>query len=242
MKENKKASIWLYGVILFTSAFIVLLFAGYSQIRINKDLNDYKSQVFNTESEKNEYLRNFASAQEMNVELNKEISLLKEENAALNKEIDDLTDKNAILQETLRYRQEASDNFSKVISIYLDGDVIRTVEQLKAVDVAKLDQMTAETFKKLEEKVMAEAGKKLFDEGISLYERAKYTEAAEKLLLSFQYAPKAEFSDKCLYYLAYAHMRTGNKEAALEHMNQLVLEYPQSKYMGRAKQFISRNS
>ncbi len=240
MKENKKASIWLYAVILFTSAFIVLLFAGYSQIRLNQNLNEYKSQVFNTESEKNEYLRNFASAQEMNVELNKEISLLEEENADLKKKISDLADEKAALQNVLRQRQEAADNLAKVIGIYLEGDVIGAVKQLKIVDVAALDEITAQTFKIFEEKVTAEAGKQLFDEGFSLYDRAKYEDAAVKLLLSFQYAPKEEFSDKCLYYLAYAKLRAGNKAEALEHMSRLVLEYPQSSYLRRAKQFVSR--
>lgn len=240
MKENKKTSIWLYAVILFTSAFIVLLFAGYSQIRLNQNLNDYKSQVFNTESEKNEYVRNFASAQEMNVELNKEISLLEEENAGLKKEISDMADENAALQEVLRQRQEAAGNLAKVISIYLEGDVIRAVEQMKTVNAAVLDQITAQTFKTFEEKVTAEAGKLLFDEGFSLYDRAKYDQAAAKLLLSFQYAPKEEFSDKCLYYLAYAELRAGNKAEALDHMRRLVLEYPQSNYLRRAKQFVSR--
>jgi predicted lipid-binding transport protein (Tim44 family) len=39
MDENKKkSSVWLYAVILFFSAFIVLVFAGYSQIKLNKSL------------------------------------------------------------------------------------------------------------------------------------------------------------------------------------------------------------
>jgi TolA-binding protein len=240
MRENKKVSVWLYAVILFTSAFIVLLFAGYSQIRLNQNLSEYKSQVFYTESEKNEYLRNFASAQEMNEELNKEISQLKEENDDLKKRIKDLADEKYALQDVLLKNKEAADNLSIVIGIYLDGDVIGAAEQLKNVDVTVLDELTAKTFKTFEKKVTAEAGNQLFDEGFSLYNRAKYYEAAEKLLLSFQYAPKEGFSDKCLYYLAYAELRAGKKSEALEHMKRLVSEYPQSNYFRRAKQFVNR--
>lgn len=240
MRENKKNSIWLYAVILFTSAFIVLLFAGYSQIRLNQNLNEYKSQVFNTETEKNEYLRNFASAQEMNAELNKQISRLEEEKADLKKGINDLVDEKAAIQDILRQKQEAANNLAKVMGIYLEGDVLSVVEKLKGVDVTALDEIMAQTFKMLEKKATAEAGKLLFDEGFSLYGNAKYDEAAEKLRLSFQYAPKEEFSDKCLYYLAYAKFKAGKRVEALEHMSKLVLDYPESSYMNRAKQFVSR--
>jgi len=241
MRENKKTSILLYAVILFTSAFIVLLFAGYSQIRLNQSLKEYKSQVFSSESEKNEYLRNFASAQEMNETLNNEIRMLEEENAELKNKIDDLTDEKAVLQDVLMQNQEASNNMAIVIDIYLEGDVIGAAEQLKNVDVVALDEKMAQTFEKLEKKVRLEAGRQLFDEGFSLYNRAKYDEAAEKLLLSFQYAPKEEFSDKCLYYLAYAELRAGNKVQALEYMNRLISEFPQSNYLRRAKQFVNKH-
>lgn len=240
MRENKKASVWLYAVILFTSAFIVLLFAGYSQIRLNQNLSDYKSQVFNTESEKNEYLRNFASAQEMNEALNNEISQLKEENDDLKKRINELTDEKDALQEVLHKTKDAADKLSIVIGIYLEGDVIGAAEQLKIVDVTALDETTAKTFKTFENKVTEEAGNQFFEEGLSLYNKAKYDEAAEKLLLSFQYAPKEEFSDKCLYYLAYAEFRAGKKAEALEYMKRLVSGYPKSNYLRRAKQFVSR--
>jgi len=240
MRENKKASIWLYAVILFTSAFIVLLFAGYSQIRLNQNLKEYKSQVFNTESEKNEYLRNFASAQEMNEELNKEISRLEEENAELKKEINDLSDEKASLQDVITKKQEAADKLTNIMGIYLEGDVIGAAEMLKNIDVTALGEKTAKTFNTFEQKVTAEAGKLLFDEGFSLYNNAKYDDAAAKLLLSYQYAPKEEFSDKCLYYLAYAELRAGKKAEALDHMNRLVEDYPLSKYFRRAKQFISK--
>lgn len=240
MMKDKKANVWLYAVILFTSAFIVLLFAGYSQIRLNKNLDDYRSQVFSTETEKNEYLRNFASASEMNEELNKEIRQLEKEKEELMKEISDLSDEKEGLEKTLQLEQEAFGSLAVVFDVYLQGDVIRAVEQLKTVDVEKLDQESVAAYQKLERRVTAEAGKQLFDEGFSLYDRAKFTQAAEKLLLSFQYAPKEEFSDKCLYYLAHAEFRTGEKVTAVEHMERLIREYPESNYLRRAEQFVDK--
>lgn len=240
MMKNKKANVWLYAVILFTSAFIVLLFAGYSQIRLNRNLDDYKKQVFSTETERNEYLRNFASAQEMNEELNKEIGQLEKANEELMKKISDLSDEKGKVEKTLKLKQKAYASLARVFDVYLQSDVIHVVEQLKTVDVKNLDQESVVVYQKLERKVMAEAGKQLFDEGFSLYDRAKYSQSLEKLLLAFQYAPKEEFSDKCLYYLAYAELRTDKKANALVHMEQLIREYPESNYLRRAEQFVDK--
>lgn len=240
MIKNKKANVWLYAVILFISAFIVLLFAGYSQIRLNKNLDDYRSQVFSTETEKNEYLQNFASAQEMNEELNKEISQLEKEKEELKKEIRGISDEKEIIEKTLQIKQRAFVSLAGVFDVYLQGDFINAVEQLKTLGAENMDQESAIAVQKLKRKVMAEAGKQLFDEGFSLYDRAKYTQAADKLLLSFQYAPKEEFSDKCLYYLAYAELRTNKKATALVHMEQLIREYPESNYLRRAEQFVDK--
>lgn len=240
MMKNKKTNVWLYAIILFTSAFIVLLFAGYSQIRLNRNLDDYKKQVFSTETEKNEYLRNFASAQEMNEELNKEIGQLEKENEELVKKISDLSDEMKSMEKTLQLKQKACASLAEVFDVYLQSDAIQAVEQLKAVDVENLDQELTIAYKKLEMRVMAEAGEQLFDEGFSLYDRARYNQALEKLLLAFQYAPKEEFSDKCLYYLAYAELRTDKKANALEHMEQLIREYPESNYLRRAEQFVRK--
>ncbi len=240
MMKSKKSNVWLYAVILFTSAFIVLLFAGYSQIRLNKNLDDYRSQVFSTETEKNEYLQNFASAQEMNEELNKEISKLENEKEELMKEIRRLLDEKEDIEENLQIKQSAFASLTGVFNVYLQGDLIDAVKQLETVDVENLDQESAVFYQKLEMKVMAEAGEQLFNEGFSLYDRARYTQAAEKLLLSFQYAPKEEFSDKCLYYLAYAELRTDKNANALKHMEQLIREYPESNYLRRAEQFVRK--
>lgn len=38
-----KKTIWIYAVILFTSAFIVLLISAYSQMKFKKNANEYSS-------------------------------------------------------------------------------------------------------------------------------------------------------------------------------------------------------
>lgn len=240
MKENKKSNVWLYAVILFTSAFIVLLFAGYSQIKLNKNLSDYKTQVYSNETEKNKYLKNFSSAQEMNEKLNEEITGLQGEVDSLKNEIGLLQDELSILQEESLKKEKAVNELSDLLTIYLNGNIVEAAILIEEVDLDNLYSGSMETFKTLQRRVKSEVGKLYFDEGYELYTMRKYNEAAEKLILSYKYAPTALYSDKCLYYLANAEVRNKDTESALKHMAILVEEYPTSKYLRSAKQFISK--
>lgn len=240
MNTNRKLKIWVYAVILFTSAFIVLLFTAYSQIKMNKNLNDYKNQIYNKETEKNKYQQNFSSAQEMNSRLNEEIKTLQEENNVLKANINDLEKNMENIEEILKLKSSAAEGLSKAITEYLNGNVVVCAGLIKNIDSANLDEKAVETYKVLLLKANAEAGKLLFDEGYALYNRAKYSEAVEKLLLSSQYAPADNFSDKCLFYLAYSEVKSSNTTGALDHMNKLINNYPSSKYLKSAKRFIEK--
>lgn len=240
MNTNKKSQLWVYAVILFISAFIVLLFTAYSQIKLNQNLSDYKSQIYNKESEKNKVQQNFSSAQEMNAKLNENIKKLEEEITSLQNEANTLKEDIAGRDKTIQTTNDAFGGFSDAIMEYLNGNIVGCASLLKNVDTANLDTKALSTYQTMTQKVDAEAGKLLFDEGFALYNKAKYSEAAGKLLLSAQYAPSEKFSDKCLYYLAYAELKSDNKVLALEHMGKLVSDYPSSKYMNSAKRFLER--
>ena len=240
MNDNKKSKIWVYAVVLFTSAFIVLLFTAYSQIKMNQNLSDYKSLVYNKETEKNKFQQNFSSAQEMNAKLNEEIKMLQEENSQLKDDITELKNKQIGVEENLKVKSTAADELSNAITSYLNGKVIESAGLLKSIDADSLDEKAFQTYRTLLFKSHAEAGQLLLDEGFALYNKAQYSEATEKLRLSYQYAPAQSFSDKCLFYLAYSEVKGGNTITALEHMNLLINNYSSSKYMKSAKRFVEK--
>lgn len=241
MDENKKkSSVWLYAVILFFSAFIVLVFAGYSQIKLNKSLENYKSQVFNTESEREMYQQHFTSAQEMNEKLNQEIDSLKSEVNDLKNDINELENSKANLTSEYQDRQAESVKLSEAMTLYIEGKAAECADLLKTINTSYLDEDSIKMMHTLQIKAGAQAGKTLYDEGYKLYLEKKYDEAASALGLSYKYAPDEEFSDKCLYYLSYSELKAGNKEMAIEKMNLLIQTFPESKYLSKAKSFIKR--
>jgi TolA-binding protein len=238
--RKKKQSVWLYAAILFISAFFVLLFTAYSQIKLNKNLENYKSQVFNTESEKELIQKHFVSAQEMNRELNAEIDALKDEISLLKNKISDLESKNRGMESDQIKKSNVSRVFSEALILYTEGNEAGCYDLLDTIDAKDLADGSGKAYEALKRKAAAEAGKKLLDEGYELYKKAKYEDAITLLERSYVYASDEEFSDMCLYYIAYSELNSGSRTAAVEKMKQLVEKFPESEYITKAKKFIAR--
>jgi hypothetical protein len=64
--KNGKGKVWVYAVVLFTSAFIVLILTAISQIRFNKNIDEYRDQISNKEIEKSKFQLNLNSVLEEN--------------------------------------------------------------------------------------------------------------------------------------------------------------------------------
>jgi len=239
-KEKKRASIWVYAVVLFTSAFIILLFTAVSQIRLNKYLDEYKNRVDIQETEKNLVQENFLSAQEMNKILNEKIDELNKKIEKMASENENLKKDKTHLETTVSEKDEAIKILMQALSAYNEGDVAGCAALIKKIDRSAISGEQEPAFNELAQKVYSEAGRKLFNEGYYLFRDREYEEAVKKFLLSYEYAPVDEFSDKCLYYLAYCEMRINKTEDAIKHMNMLIKGFPDSKYVKYAEDFIER--
>lgn len=245
MNENRnvKAKIWLYAVILFTSAFIVLLMTAYSQIKLNRSIDDYKNQINSQESEKNKVKMSFASAQELNSKLQEKISQLEGELQKLKEETEQ---KEKSRQEALDQNEKILQAYSALGSLhkeYFNGNILECASYFKrGLDISLLDEKSQSNYNLLKAIVYKEAGEQLYEEGYVLYKKRDYSLAAEKLSLSASYAPDQEYSDDNLYYLAYSVYKNGDKGKAVEIMKLLLEKYPSTTFIRDAKRFISRYS
>jgi|GEM_PF-325100 len=238
--ENKRQNVWLYAVVLFISAFIVLLFTAYSQIKLNKNLENYKNKVYSTENEKQMYQQHFASAQEMNEELNLRIEELEEKIEEMNQEMTELKqEKNDLELESIR-KSAANRLLSEALVLYMEGEPAKAFDLLEKIEPENLDEASVNAYDMLKRKAGSEAGSILFDEGYDLYRKGKYEEAVSAFERSYSYASDEEFSDKCLYYKAYAELKTNNRTSAVETMKLLISKFQESNYLSRAKKFVSR--
>lgn len=240
MNDNKKAKVWVYAIVLFTSAFVILLLTAYSQIKLNKSLNNYRNEISSKVTENKKVQQNFSSAQEMNEKLNAEIKKLQEENSMLQDNVSSMLAQKEDAEIQLSNKNTAFSNFSTALSVYFNGDYIQCAQLLTQIDQTNLDGKSLELYKSFAPKVEAEAGRILYLDGRSLYKKGQYSSAAEKLLLSNQYAKNQAFSDNCLFYLAYAEIKSGNKTSSVEHMKKLLADYPSSSFRKYAEKFLER--
>lgn len=239
-KRNIKAKIWVYAVVLFTSAFIVLLVTAYSQIKQQRNIDDFKTQISKEQNENKKFQLSYANAQEMIGKLTGDNEKLSKENKTFLESIEKLYSEISTAGEESKAKVTQYEKLSEAQTQYLQGNVVQSAEILQEIDVKALNEKGVEAYNLLSVKAYSEAGRLMFDEGYELYQKEKYTEAIEKFLFSRDMAKKEDYSDNCLYYLAYAQYRTGQTTVALELMKELSQEYPSSSFVKYAQSFIKK--
>jgi len=239
-KRNIKAKIWVYAVVLFTSAFIVLLITAYSQIKQQRNIDDFKTQISHEQNENKKYQISYANAQEMISRLTSENESLNDENKDFSATIDKLNSDIDIIEEESQEKIKQYEKLSEAQSEYLKGNIVTSAQMLKNLSPEAFSGKSQELYVLLSEKAYSEAGRQMFDEGYKLYQQSKYSDAILKLVLSRDISPNASYSDNCLYYLAYAQHRIGNTANALDLMKTLIGEYPTSSFIQYAKGYIKK--
>ena len=240
MGSNGKSKIWLYAVVLFTSAFIVLLVTAFSQIKLNNNLSYLNNQIFTKEHEKNEVQLSFANAQELNGKLSDENKRLQEEVDRLSAEIDKMKADQEAAENAGADKIEAYEQLSRAQNAYAAGNPVDSAQVIWDINISRLDANASQEYSLLREKTYRDAGKQLLNEGYELYTKKEFVSAVEKFLASRAYASGEEYSDKCLYYLALSESKMGNIASAVDHMRTLKDQFASSKYLSAAKKFLAK--
>lgn len=240
--KSARSKIWLYAVVLFTSAFIVLLLTAYSQIKLNKNLSDLNNEVYTKENEKNQVQLSFANAQEVNGKLIEENKDLKKEKEVITAELNQTKADRDLSDNLNKSKLDDYDKLCQAQNEYLKGKIVESAQLIENVDSNLLNAYGNELYGLLKNKAYSEAGRLLLNEGYALYLKKDYSVAAEKLMKSWGYAPGKDYSDKCLYYLAQAEAKSGNTIAGVEQMKTFVNQFPSSRYINAAKRFLSKYS
>jgi len=241
MTEEKKdkGKVWVYAVVLFTSAFIVLVLTAISQIRFNKNIDEYRDQLSNKEIEKSKFQLNLNSALEENLKLKKEYDELEEELAKVNTELE-------------KYKKETEETSAKCNEMimayeyllladneYNDGNIVECAEIINTkIKPEFLSEAGLEKYKDLIEKSYKKAAFKLYSEGLKFYKEENYNEAVDRLLRSVKLADEEYFSDDCYYLLAYSEYYLGNKDNVRKYVELLSQKYPESGYIKYANNLL----
>lgn len=243
MNNSKdKKTVWIYAVVLFTSAFIVLLITAYSQIKVNQNIDEVKNKLGSTEKEKSNFQMNLSSALAENKKLSENIVILE-------KEIEDLKLNETSLQQEIKDLQNENtlkfENYQKLMKAdiyYYSGDIkncsLVLTREIKS-DLLEKDAM--ELYKKLIDLTVNKAALEFYREGYEYYKNKDYDKAIESFNNSLSLKDDDYFSDDCYYFIGYSNYKKGNLSSAKDAMETLISKYPDSTYKKDAEDFIKVN-
>jgi len=242
MNNNDKKTVWIYAVVLFTSAFIVLLITAYSQIKVNKNIDEVRNKLGSTEQEKSNFQMSLSSALAENKKLNEKIETLE-------KEIDDLRITESNLKKELRDLQNGNslklDNYEKLIRAnicYYSGDIKScSLILTKEVNKEYLEKDAEQLYQKLLDMSIKKAALEFYNDGYEYYKNKDYDKAIESLNNSLSLIDNEYYSDDCYYFIGYSYFRKGNLNEAKEAMKTLLDKYPNSSYKKDVEKFLKLN-
>jgi TolA-binding protein len=229
--SNDKKTIGLYAVILFTSAFIVLLLTAYSQMKFSKSAHEYKNLITTEEKAKINFKTNLNSALDENSKLENELNTLK-------KDIDRIQSENDLYKKKLDQTEEKSEKASSLYELivsaqnsYIQGNIIECALILKKqIDPLHLDSRLAAIYHDLVEKSFGKAARKLFETGRKEYSGKNYSAAKDAFQKAVSLNVEEYFIDDCYYYLAYSEYWLGNSKGVERDVQILLDRYPSSSY------------
>ncbi|MCX7843322.1 MAG: tetratricopeptide repeat protein [Clostridia bacterium] len=239
-RKKEKSTVWVYAVVLFTSAFVVLLLTAYSQIKFNKNISYFRNQISIGEKEKLNFQTNLSSALDENKKLRNEIIKLTEEydNYKQNDEIR--------LKEIEKLKKEISEikrNFEGLLEAekaFNEGDKVKCALILHKLETSYFNNNAREKFNVLSEKSINPAALELYINGLSNYKSNNYSVAIEKFKLSLTLTDAEYFSDDCLYFIGYCQYKLGSNDEAKKTFTTLLERYSNSSYKREVEQLLRK--
>jgi len=121
-----------------------------------------------------------------------------------------------------------------------DRDLMGIAEKLAAVDESKLEsEVSTALLNRLREEVYPTAAQQHYDRGHDMYSDAQYEDALVEFEKSMTYDPT---DVDPVYFTARAYHRLGDNEKASLYYNLVLSDYPDSKRVKNAKEFLKQVS
>lgn len=240
MYKNKNSkTLWVYAVVLFACAAIVLLWTGYSQIKINNYLQEYEEKLHDKENESSMFQYNLSSALAENEKLKKQINELKEKLEAVEKENELLKKEISDSENKKEKEKNLYENIMEAYIEYAKGNIKECALKLLEIDSKSImDNNLLEKYNDLVEKTYKKASELFYFEGYENYKNKKYSEAVKSLNLSLKLYDEDYYADDCYYFIAYSEYNIGNYDKAKEALNTIINNYPDSSYYKDAKDLL----
>lgn len=227
-----KGKVWIYAVVLFTSAFIVLLLTGYSQIKFNKNMTEYKNVIFSNEADREKWRTDLEGVMLENKRYLQEIEKLTLQLADTKNEITDLSE---TLIENKNGQDKITENYenlSEARNLFDKGNILESGKILFAkVEKNLLGSKAALEYEAMVEAIKDKGSKIAYAEGRRFYQNKEYAKASEMFKKSLEYNKETYYSDDSNYYLAWSLYKSDRYAEALETLDNMYSSFPESQFI-----------
>ena len=238
-KDKKKISsknIWMYAVLLFTSAFVILVLTAYSQIKYNKERNNIQTTLQSEVAAKDTYKINLNQALEENKAIVAELEQYKQDNQAISDENASLKVENQKLRSDNAKIAKMYDRYAAADAYFINGDWTNSARMLFIdFDSSVLDKTAADRAAYIMTTVGAKVAENSYISGYSNYVANNYTDALSFFELSLAITKTAYYSDDCYYLEAHCYISMGDGTKAADLLKKLIDGYPDSNLINEAK-------
>ncbi len=230
--KNEKKQIWMYALILFTGAFIVLLLTAYSQVKFQNNISEYQNKLSSQEKAKINAVTDFNSAVKENKRLKTEIEALRSKLVESEQELATEEEKSADLQSKYNNEASASELLMTAQAAYINEDYINCAVALKFnINTSYLSPKALQLYNELVTNSYAKASQLLYREGYKNYRKKNYTEAIISLTRAIDFSQKNEYYiDDAYYYMANSYYKTANYAEAKKIIDSFLVNYPKSSF------------
>ncbi|ACL74398.1 tetratricopeptide repeat protein [Ruminiclostridium cellulolyticum] len=245
-KENKneKKQIWMYAVILFTGAFIILLLTAYSQVKFQNNISDYQNKLSSQEKAKLTAVTDLKSALKENERLNKELESLRNKLIESEQEIATQSSKTTDIESKYNSSVIATDALIAAMEYYNNKDYVNAAVTLKYdVKIEYLSPKVINTYNDLVEKSYGKASLKSYRDGYRDYKNKNYAGAIINLNRAIDFSKKNEYYiDDAYYYLANSYYKSSNFTDAKRIINAFQTDYPKSEFARSMRNLLEKIS
>ncbi len=233
-KENKneKKQIWMYAVILFTGAFIILLLTAYSQVKFQNNISDYQNKLSSQEKAKLSAVTDLKSALKENERLNKELESLRNKLVDSEQEIATQSSKTTDMESKYNSTLTATDALVKALEYFNQKDYVNCAVTLKYdVKMEYLSTQGLSTYNNLIDKSYGKASLQLYRDGYKNYKSKNYAGAIINLNRAIDFSKKNEYYiDDAYYYLATSYYKSSSYDDAKRIISEFQINCPTSEF------------
>jgi TolA-binding protein len=235
--KNEKKQIWIYALILFAGAFIILLLTAYSQDKFQNNISEYQNKLSTEQKAKINVVSDFNAAVKENKQLKKEIDSLRNKIIDSEQEIATEEQKSTDLQLKLDNTIECNNLLLTAYEYYNNKDYINCAITLKYdINTIYLNSSSNLIYNDLAAKSYEKASKLLYIDGYKNYRNKSYDEAVVSLKRCIDFSTNNEYyADDAYYYLAKSYYAISKYDEAKSLISSFIDNYPKSAFVGDMK-------